>query len=169
VAERKIFEKVVSGGQTGADQGALDAALELGHPCGGWCPKGRKSEDVPIPDRYPLLEHSSGQYQDRTEANVRDSDGTLIFTYGRPTGGTRLTLELARKLDKPYLVFDLDFDPVNVDPEKVWNWGWEHEVFILNVAGPRESKQPGTQILVKAIVGRILEFARMCYSIRVQE
>jgi hypothetical protein len=166
VAERKIFEKVASGGQTGADRGALDAALELGHPCGGWCPKGRKSESGPIPERYPLQEHSSGQYQDRTEANVRDSDGTLIFTYGQPTGGTRLTLELARKLGKPYLVFDLDFDPVNIDPEKVWAWGLENDVFVLNVAGPRESIQPETQILVKSIVGRILEFARGCYSIR---
>ncbi len=98
---RHIFEHVVSGGQTGADQGALDAALKLGHTCGGWCPMGRRSEAGRIPDRYPLQEHTSTKYPARTEANVRDSDGTLIFTYGEPTGGTALTVKLARLHRKP--------------------------------------------------------------------
>ncbi len=85
--EQKIFQKIISGGQTGADQGALDAALELGVPCGGWCPRGRKSENGPIPERYPLQEHESGDTADRTRANVLDSDGNLIFAYGDPEGG----------------------------------------------------------------------------------
>ena len=82
MTERKIFEKIVSGGQTGADQGALDAALELNHSCGDWCPKDRKSEAGRIPAKYPVQEHSSPDYAVRTEANVVDSDGTLIFTVG---------------------------------------------------------------------------------------
>src|SRR5438552_18876277 len=84
-----------SGGQTGVDRAALDVALELGLPCGGWCPKGRRAEDGPIPARYPLIETSSPFYPQRTKRNVLDSDGTLILTFGCPTGGTALTIRTA--------------------------------------------------------------------------
>jgi hypothetical protein len=67
-----IFEKIVSGGQTGVDRAALDVALELELPCGGWCPKGRRAEDGRIPDRYPMEEASSPDYRVRTELNVFD-------------------------------------------------------------------------------------------------
>lgn len=103
--------KIVSGGQTGVDRAALDTALELGLPCGGRCPRGRKAEDGPIPARYPLTETSSAEYAQRTEWNVRDSDGTLVLTRGQPTGGTALTIELAERLGKPYLVVDLESEP----------------------------------------------------------
>ncbi|MCD6446738.1 MAG: putative molybdenum carrier protein, partial [Candidatus Marinimicrobia bacterium] len=83
--------KIISGGQTGADRAGLDAAMELNIPVGGWCPKGRKSEDGPIDNKYPLQETTSGDYRVRTERNVKESDGTLIFTLGKPTGGTALT------------------------------------------------------------------------------
>lgn len=148
----QIFSKIIFGGQTGADQGALDAALELNHPCGGWCPKGRKSEAGPIPDKYPVQEHPSGSYPIRTEANIKDSDGTLIFTYGKPSGGTGKAVEYTDQHRKPIYIIDLEFDPINVDPKKVWEWGCEKEVFTLNVAGPRESKQPGIQTMVKGIM-----------------
>jgi hypothetical protein len=163
--ERKIFEKIVSGGQTGADQGALDAALELNHPCGGWCPKGRKSELGIIPDKYPVTEHSSASYPVRTEANVLDSDGTLIFTYGEPTGGTGLTVDLARKHGKPCYIFDFEGEALNQDPDVVWRWGLDNDVFVLNVAGPRESGKPGTQVLVKTVMLMLLEYARRCYGV----
>ncbi len=163
--ERRVFEKIVSGGQTGADQGALDAALELGHPCGGWCPKGRKSELGHIPDKYPVIEHDSSNYVARTEANVVDSDGTLIFTYGEPTGGTRLTVDLVKKHKRPYYIFDVETESLNLTPEIIWKWGLDSNVFVLNVAGPRESKNPGTQILVKAVMLRILEHAEKCYPV----
>jgi len=163
--QRRIFEKIISGGQTGADQGALDAALAVNHPCGGWCPEGRKSEAGRIPDKYPVTEHASSSYPDRTEANVADSDGTLIFTYGTPSAGTLLTVELAIRHEKPFCVFDLDEDPLNMEPEFIWLWGQDSDVYVLNVAGPRESDKPGTQVLVKTVMLRLLEHARKCYSV----
>jgi hypothetical protein len=158
--QRKIFEKIVSGGQTGADQGALDAALALNHPCGGWCPKGRLSETGRIPDRYPVTEHSSPEYAVRTEANVVDSDGTLIFTYGQPTGGTKLTVELAKKHEKPHYVFDFEDETRNHGPEIIQQWGLDNNVYVLNVAGPKESKNPGTHSLVRTVMLMLLESAR---------
>src|SRR3954454_8651242 len=93
-----MFTKIVSGGQTGVDRAALDVALALGIPCGGWCPKGRKAEDGPIEDRYPLSETPSSDYRQRTLWNIRDSDATLILTWGEPTGGTLLTVKECRKV-----------------------------------------------------------------------
>jgi hypothetical protein len=130
---------IVSGGQTGVDRAALDASLELGISCGGWCPKGRRAEDGPIPDRYPLKETESGSYPVRTEMNVRDSDGTLILTWGRPTGGTALTVRLARRHKKPSLVIDLKKP---ADPSSLMNWLEKKQIEVLNVAGPRESEYP---------------------------
>src|SRR5438876_1977372 len=90
-----IVSKIISGGQTGVDRAALDVALELGIPCGGWCPQGRRAEDGVIPARYPLRETPWWGYPQRTEWNVRDSDGTLILAEGEPDRGTVLTRELA--------------------------------------------------------------------------
>jgi hypothetical protein len=154
--ESRIFQKVISGGQTGADQGALDAALEIGCPCGGWCPMGRRSEAGPIPDRYPVTEHSSESYQARTEANIIDSDGTLVFTWGEPTGGTKETMVLAQEHGKPCFVVDLEERGPIQDRDMIWQWGWENNVFVLNVAGPRESKHPGVSALVKQSVLSLL-------------
>ncbi|MFQ5587063.1 MAG: putative molybdenum carrier protein, partial [Thermodesulfobacteriota bacterium] len=95
------IEMIVSGGQTGVDRAALDVALELGIRCGGWCPKGRLAEDGVIDSRYHLDETGSKSYSQRTEWNVRDSDGTLILTVEEPTGGTALTIRAAEELGKP--------------------------------------------------------------------
>jgi hypothetical protein len=132
--------KIVSGGQTGVDRAALDVARELGLPCGGWCPKGRRAEDGPIDARYPLQETPGDGYPQRTEWNVRDSDGTLILTRGEPDRGTRLTAELAQRYGKPLLVLDLAEEP---DTAKVRAWVEEHRIQVLNVAGPRASSCPG--------------------------
>lgn len=134
------FEKVVSGGQTGVDRAALDVARKLGIPCGGWCPQGRKAEDGTLASCYPLTETSSADYSQRTEWNVRDSDGTLVLTRGKPTEGTAFTIDTAKRLEKPCLVLELTDDP---NPSAVWAWAREHDVKVLNVAGPRESKCPG--------------------------
>src|SRR5260221_13349632 len=93
--------KIVSGGQTGADRAALDWALAHNVECGGWCPKGRKPEDRPIHPKYPLKETPSATYIRRTEWNVRDSDATVLFSIGSTlTGGSRRTMEFARKHDE---------------------------------------------------------------------
>ncbi len=132
--------KVISGGQTGVDRAALDAARAAGLPCGGWCPRGRLAEDGPIDPAYPLIETPSGDYAQRTEWNVRDSDGTLVVARGRPTGGTALTMTVARRHGKPLLVVDLSRGP---SPEEAARWIQAHAIGTLNVAGPRESQRPG--------------------------
>ncbi|HZC67184.1 MAG TPA: putative molybdenum carrier protein [Nitrospirales bacterium] len=148
-----MFEKVISGGQTGVDRAALDVALELGMPAGGWCPKGRKAEDGPLAPRYPLTETPSEEYWQRTEWNVRDSDGTLVLTRGVPTEGTAYTIEVARKLGKPCLMLDLTEAP---SESAVKAWVHEHKVRVLNVAGPRESKCPGIYVQASQFLRTIL-------------
>jgi len=137
---RHCVERIVSGGQTGVDRGALDAAIAVGIPHGGWCPAGRLAEDGRIPDRYELRENDSADYAERTEKNVVDSDATLILHRGRLKGGTQLTRYLASRHGKPCLVVNLD-QPNSGD--KVRAWLASAEVRILNVAGPRESSSQG--------------------------
>ena len=93
--------KIISGGQTGVDRGALDAAIALGVPHGGWCPHGRLAEDGIIPARYQLRQTDSPEYHVRTEKNVQDSDATLILYRGEMKGGTKLTWQLAERHAKP--------------------------------------------------------------------
>lgn len=135
-----LIQKIVSGGQTGVDRAALDFALTKGIPCGGWCPKGRKAEDGPIPSHYPLQETPSSRYVQRTRWNVRDSSATLLLPIGPPTQGTAYTLAMAKQLGKPCLVIDCSHP---VDPSIIEAWIQTHHVETLNVAGPRESRQPG--------------------------
>ena len=139
-AEPEAVCKIVSGGQTGVDRAALDLALRLGIPCGGWCPKGRIAEDGVIDSKYPLKETALPEYSQRTEWNVRDSDATLILTKGAPAGGTALTVECAIKNKKPHFIVDI-MD--NEFGEKVSRWLSSLSVKVLNVAGPRESLEPG--------------------------
>jgi hypothetical protein len=131
-------DKIVSGGQTGVDRAGLDAAFDAGITSGGYCPKGRRAEDGVIPERYPLIETEEKNYKIRTERNVIESDGTLILNQGSLTGGTLLTLQYARKHQKPVCVIQLE----NTDISAVHQWGSQYGVKILNIAGPRESKFP---------------------------
>ncbi|MGI9174875.1 MAG: putative molybdenum carrier protein [Rhodothermales bacterium] len=130
---------VITGGQTGVDRAALDIALALGIPAGGWCPKGRRAEDGPLPARYPLRETPLPDYAQRTRWNVRDSDGTLVLTLDPPQGGTALTVREARRLGKPVLVVDLARTPPATD---VQDWTKSHHIRTLNIAGPRVSEAP---------------------------
>ena len=145
--------KIISGGQTGVDRAALDFALEHGIPTGGWCPKGRKAEDGPIPSPYPLRETSSTDYRVRTEKNVTDSDGTLILTLGKLTGGTAYTAKVAENHRKPYIVIDLSGKP---DPKSIMAWVVQNNIQTLNVAGPRESKSPGVHDMAVDFLKRML-------------
>ncbi len=148
-----MVTRIVSGGQTGVDRAALDVALALGFPCGGWCPRGRLAEDGPIPLRYPLRETESVSYPERTARNVAESDATLIITRSRPVGGTALTAELARNMGRPYLISRLDQDP---ELKSVAEWVCGHGVRVLNVAGPRESQCPGIYWEARALLETLL-------------
>ncbi len=137
-----MVTKIISGGQTGADQGALDAAIKLNIPHGGWIPKGRLTEDGVLPDKYQLKEMPTASYPKRTEQNVIDSDGTLIITHGKLTGGSKLTREFALKHAKQILHINLNIViPFNAAREII-TWIRKNNINILNVAGTRASDNP---------------------------
>ena len=139
--------KIIAGGQTGADRATLDWAIAHGIPHGGWCPKGRWAEDGPIPARYALRETPSAEPAQRTEWNVRDSDGTVIFSiHANLSGGTLLAAQFARKYQKPLLhIFKMAGRESgvgdSVKAELLRGFLQEHEIRILNIAGPRASEE----------------------------
>jgi hypothetical protein len=133
---------IISGGQTGADQAALDAAIALDIPHGGWLPKGRKTEQGPLPLRYDLRESGSSRYRDRTEKNVLAADGTLIFSFGPLTGGSALTEALAIRHDRPFLHVDFALIEKEQAAALVEHWLRDCRLEIVNVAGPRASNEP---------------------------
>jgi hypothetical protein len=149
--------RVVSGGQTGADRGALDAAMALELDHGGWCPRGRRAEDGRIPARYHLQETESRDYPVRTERNIVHSDATLIIGRGPLAGGSALTARLARARGKPYVYVDLDQERgIDQAAGTVRRWLEQHPAVVLNVAGPRASHCPGIAGDVRALLIRAL-------------
>lgn len=139
-----ILQKIVSGGQTGVDRAALDWAIAAGIPHGGWCPAGRVAEDGVISAHYDLQELPESGYRQRTRQNVIDSDGTLIVTLGELNGGTLQTRIFAEQYAKPYLVIDAVANQRALQAGQVLRWLQAHRIRTLNVAGPRESKSPGS-------------------------
>lgn len=141
-----MIERIVSGGQTGVDRAALDFAIEAEISHGGWVPKGRLAEDGRVPDRYQMKEHRAPTYPPRTEANVEDSDATVIFVTGSIQGdrGCLLTASICMKKKKPYLVVDLKGE-LEASRAFLIKLVTENEVKVLNVAGPRGSHRPDTQ------------------------
>jgi hypothetical protein len=138
-----MLKKIVSGGQTGVDRAALDAAIRMGIPHGGWIPKGRLTEEGPLPERYKLDELLTDSYPERTEKNVVDSDGTLIISNGVPQGGTDYTRKMALRHCKQMLHIDLSLHPNSLDAASlVSSWLQMNKIETLNVAGPRASKDP---------------------------
>lgn len=150
-------DKIISGGQAGADRAGLDAAIELGIPIGGYVPKGRRSEDGGVPLKYPLIEMATADYLPRTERNVVESDATLLFTVLGLTGGSLRTQEFAAKHKRPFKRINLDKLGDNVAAAEVREWLAENNFSVLNIAGSRESKMPGVvwrrvkTILLKAL------------------
>lgn len=132
--------KIISGGQTGVDRAALDIAMRLAIPAGGFCPKGRLAEDGPLHPKYPLQETTTNKYPQRTFLNVETSDGTLVLCAGKLTGGTSLTINFAKSLHKPFLIVDLS-KTANV--QTPLQWIKDNNIQALNIAGPRESTRPG--------------------------
>ena len=138
-----MLDKIVSGGQTGADRAALDFALARGLRTGGWVPKGRAAEDGRIPARYVgLVETESSDPAVRTARNVRDSDATLIVSHGPLAGGSLFTLDEATRAGKPRLHLDLDELSLASASARLADWLAEVRPRVLNVAGPRASEDP---------------------------
>jgi hypothetical protein len=149
---------IMSGGQTGADRAALDAAMDCHVEIGGWVPKGRRAEDGEIEEKYAALrETDSPHYEERTRHNVRDSDATLIVTHGELHGGSRFTRDQAEELDKPYMHVDLDQLPHDVAVTMIREWLEPLEGEKLNVAGPRESSDGKIYKAVKKIITDLLK------------
>ena len=156
MAARERINRIVSGGQTGADRAALDVAIELGVDYGGWCPAGGWAEDFTVPPGllavYPELTATTDpDPATRTRLNVRDSDATLIVWDGRtPSPGTQLTIDIARELGRPLLV-----TPGYLEETQEWLSALTVGL-TLNVAGPRESNGPGTYARTAALLLGVL-------------
>ncbi|MDK2979289.1 MAG: hypothetical protein PWP52_2003 [Bacteroidales bacterium] len=134
--------KIITGGQSGVDTGAMDFALDYGYPLGGYCPKNRKSENGEIPQKYPLTELTSEKYIDRTKKNVLASDGTLIIKDKQPLGaGSADTIVLCKKYKKPFFMAETNLQPEGYD--EFISWLKINNIRLLNIAGNRESQSPG--------------------------
>ncbi|MBN1150728.1 putative molybdenum carrier protein [candidate division WOR-3 bacterium] len=151
IGKNKI--SICSGGQTGVDRAALDAADELGLPFGGYCPFGRRSEDGKIPEKYKMIETPSAHYWERTRMNVIESDATLIVINERNGRGTDLTVKYAKKYKKPCKIFKT----VDAQIKEAVKWLQRTNPSILNIAGPRESNSPGIYFEAKKFVRTVLE------------
>ena len=153
-----MLKKIISGGQTGVDRAALDAAVRVGIAHGGWIPKGRRTEDGSLPPNYQLQEMPTEEYDARTEKNVLDSDGTLIISRGSPTGGTDYTRKMALKHGKQLLHIDLLLGQRPSDAGSlVASWIEMSHIEILNVAGPRASHDPAIYLDVVNILTHALQ------------
>lgn len=150
-----MLKQIISGGQTGADRAALDAALEKRFPVGGFCPKGRAAEDGSIPGHYPL-EEIEGGYRQRTKRNLEMTDGTAIFYERYPTGGTELTLALCIKAKRPYQLLDTATLTADVAVRVLRDFIVRENIEVLNVAGPRASSSPGIYNFVRATISKLL-------------
>ena len=158
--------KIVSGGQTGADRGGLNAAIEADIPHGGYCPRGRRAEDGRIPKHYQLTEMHSEEYLARTEANVVDSDATVVFTYGAATGGSLRTVEFAIKYQRPWLHVNLSVNGHRRHVADVADWLLNKEPrddqplvpekTVLNVAGSRGFNNPEMEDQVMHVMWDVL-------------
>ena len=135
-----MIKKIISGGQTGVDRAALDVAIKLAIAHDGWIPRGRLTENGPLPQIYQLKETQDSSYSKRTEKNVLDSDGTLIISRGPLTGGSEYTREMAVKHNRPWLHIDLSQIAAFQAATAISNWISRKEITVLNVAGPRASK-----------------------------
>jgi hypothetical protein len=156
--------RIISGGQTGVDRGALDAALELSFPCGGWCPDGRQAEDGVIPDRYPVAVLAGAGYRARTRQNVEDSDATLILSDGELTGGTAHTKRFCTGRGRPCLVVDAAAMSPSQAAKAVVAFlgvpGRTPPITVLNVAGPRATGWPDGYAYARAVVRAVIQAVR---------
>jgi Circularly permutated YpsA SLOG family len=152
------LKRIVSGGQTGVDRGALDAAIDADFPCGGWVPGDRMAEDGVISDRYPLTPLPHGNYRQRTRLNVVDSDGTAILYDGNLSDGTRLTRELCELLNRPCVLISARETPdPNAAAAAVLKFIEDHNIETLNVAGPRASGWGAAYTFSRAVIAGVIK------------
>ena len=152
-----MLQKIVSGGQTGADRAALDVAIECGLEIGGWIPKGRLAEDGPISPYYGgLVETESSDPSDRTRRNVRDSDATLIVSHGPLSGGSLLTFDQAQTLARPVFHLDLTALAQTEAADQIRTWLRRVDPHTLNVAGPRASEDTAIYRSVSELLRTVL-------------
>lgn len=156
MSQRPLIQKIISGGQTGADRAALDAAIEIGRSYGGWLPKGRLTEEGPLPESYILQEMESGAYPERTKKNVLEGEGTLIVSHGPLTGGSLLTRKFAEQFHRPHLHIDCKKESHQEAVARIEQWLRYNSITVLNVAGPRASGDPAIYAAVKSLVVSLL-------------
>jgi hypothetical protein len=144
--------KIISGGQTGVDRAALDAALKHGIACGGWCPAGRLDEFGRIPDRYPVKELEEGGFPERTLQNVKDSDGTVIIYCEQLRGGSEQTVHFCVEQRRPHKLIDAGKISAEDAAETLAEFVREQRIAMLNFAGPRQSEWPdGYEYALRAL------------------
>jgi hypothetical protein len=143
ICGENFFVKITSGGQTGVDRAALDAALKHGIECCGWCPAGRLDESGRIPDHYPLKELPQGGFTERTLQNVKDSDGTVVIYFGELCGGSAETIRFCLEQGRAHKLINAAEFSVERAAEAISEFVRENEIGTLNVAGPRQTEWPG--------------------------
>ncbi len=156
-----MIKKIISGGQAGAGQAALDAAIKLDMPHGGWIPKGRITEAGPLPDKYKLQEIPDDSYPRHAEQNVIDSDGTVIITHRKLAGGSDYAREMAVKHGRPWIHIDLDITTPLDAALKISNWIIKNSITILNVAGSRAGEDPKIYEKTKDIIEGVIHLTRI--------
>jgi len=151
-----MLRKIISGGQTGADRAAIDLAIKLSIPHGGWISKGRKTESGPLPLKYKLREMDTYDYPSRTKQNIIDSHGTVILSKGRLSGGSALTKSFSKVVGKPNCHIDLANNDSFEAAIILHSFILENQIEILNVAGSRASHDPGIYFDVRSILEAVL-------------
>lgn len=152
-----MIRKIISGGETGAGRAALDFAIEMGIPHGGWISRGRRTESGRLPEGYHLMETAALDYHQRTELNVVDSDGTLIISHGKLTGDAALCQDLSRKHRRSCLHIDLSEIHASKAAEIVGLWIDLKKIAVLNVAGPCASEDKEIYDAAKSLLWKVLE------------
>ena len=151
-----MLKKIISGGQTGADIAAIDAAIDNDFPYGGWVPKGRRTEAGPLPLTYAVREMDTRGYPKRTEQNILDADGTVICSHGRLSGGSALTRRIAKRQNKPWLHLDLADLSADQAADTLAEWIDRHGIEVLNVAGQSASKNERIHAATFAVIDSLL-------------
>jgi len=151
-----MLKKIVSGGQTGADIAGIDAAIAHDFSYGGWLPKGRRTLEGSLDPKYVMKEMPTRGYPKRTEQNVLDSDGTVIFQQGRLSGGSDLTRKLAIKHGKPWLHLDMKKLSIDEAGKEIIGWVKKNQIETLNVAGKSATSDPEIYDIVFGVMGRVL-------------